>query len=115
MRSLVRHRDAARRLLGLALLALVLAQWSVLSHAIAHAPAAADVAGQADPDHAHGHEAGTSVCQLVGHLLQGQAPASSVQTPSPASPTAAPAPRASLTVVAGPVVRPYDSRGPPGR
>ena len=109
----LRHRNASRRVIGVALLALLLAQWTVLAHSIAHAwsPAVVDVA--ADADHAWGHHAGTSACHLVDHLLAGQAPggetASVPGLPPAALRLVAPAP----SIGPGPVSRAYEARGPP--
>ncbi|MFM7531630.1 MAG: hypothetical protein ACKO5J_03895 [Rubrivivax sp.] len=67
-------RHTARRLIAVALLALVLGQWTALAHSIGHAHLPDDAAAPAVDDHgAWGHQAGTQACQLVDHLLSGQA------------------------------------------
>ena len=66
-----RSRAAVARLVGAALLAVLLAQWTALAHAIAHAPiGAAGVVAVADDDH-WDHEAGSASCALIDHLLVG--------------------------------------------
>lgn len=118
-----------RRLVGVLLLALLLAQWSALLHAVMHAPAlsagrfhdaAPPVAGAGpaaddDTDHSDqsGHEAGSSVCQLFDHLLLGQAPGSDgpPATPDPwcqEAPRAQPRSATPRTAAAA-----YEARGPP--
>ena len=107
------HRNATRRLVGVALLALLLGQWTVLAHSIAHARAPAAVAVSVDTDHVWGHHAGTPACHLVDHLLAGQAPggesASVAYVPPADLRVAAPAP----SIGPGPVLRAYEARGPP--
>jgi hypothetical protein len=74
---LSRTRLAIRRLIAVALFAMLLGQWAALAHSIGHAQAQDVVAHSVDGDHAHdtwGHQAGTSACDLVDHLLTGQAP-----------------------------------------
>lgn len=66
------------------LAALVLAQWLALAHAIGHAPGAATTAHDD-----WGHDAGAPVCQLVDHLIGGQATAPALPTVTPVAATAA--------------------------
>lgn len=108
---------ATRRLIGVALLAMLLGQWTALVHSIDHARAHEFVEQSVDGSHAHddawGHRAGTSACDLVDHLLTGQAPGGepaaglwlSPETSHIAAGAASNAPR--------PVVRAYEARGPP--
>lgn len=105
---------AMRRLIGVALLAWVMGQWTVLSHSIAHAQPVPGVESSADSNHVWGHAAGTSACHIVDHLLAGQAPAGDPPTP-PCRPIAAmrmavpPVP----SIGPGPASRAYQARGPP--
>jgi hypothetical protein len=112
-----RHGTASRRFVGVALLALLLGQWTVLAHSIAHAPTTEASAVSAEPDHVGDHSwdhaTGTSTCQLVDHLLAGLASAGE-PAPAPCLPPAA------LRVAAlcaspapGPIARAYEARGPP--
>lgn len=109
----LRHLNATRCLVGVALLALLLGQWAVLAHSIAHARTPAVAAVFVESDHAWGHHAGTPACQLVDHLLTGQAPGgeatSAAGLPPGALRVAAPAP----SIGPGPVSRAYEARGPP--
>ena len=109
----LRHRNAARRLIGAALLALLLGQWAVLAHSIAHARTPAGAAVSANTDDAWSHHAGTPACHLVDHLLVGQAagaePVSIPCLPPAARQVAAPAP----SIGPGPASRAYEARGPP--
>jgi hypothetical protein len=109
----LRSCHALRRLIGVALLSLLVGQGVVLTHAIEHARAQAAVAGSAEPDHAWGHQAGTSACHLVDHLLTGQAPGGEPATapclPAAALRLVAPAPSLSPGLAS----RAYEARGPP--
>lgn len=109
----LRHSTVVRRVVGVALLTLVLGQWAVLVHAIEHARASVGVAGKAGTDHAWGHQAGTAACHLVDHLLTGQAPgkepAATPHLPPAASRPVAPGP----SIGSGRVARTYEARGPP--
>jgi len=95
------------------LLALLLGQWTVLAHSIAHARTPAGATAAADTVDGWGHNAGTRACHLVDHLLAGQAPGS--------EPTALPClPRAATKVAvaaasigSGPIAQAYEARGPP--
>ena len=109
----LRHRNATRRLVGVALLALLLGQWTVLAHSIAHARARAAVAVSADTDHAWGHHAGTPACHLVDHLLAGQAPGGEPASDTRLPPAALPVATAAPSIGPGPVWRAYEARGPP--
>jgi hypothetical protein len=112
-----RTRLASRRLIGVALLAMLLGQWSVLAHSIGHARAHDVVAQSIDGNHTHdrdwGHQAGTSACDLVDHLLTGQAPGGEptarLWLPREASHIAARA----ASNAPGPVAWAYEARGPP--
>lgn len=120
--NLPRHLQATRRLIGVMLLALLCAQWVALSHAIGHvdwpASAARLATAAATDDHAHdnrawGHDAGTAACELLDHLLAGQAagvmPAPLILLRPAAAMLAAPAP----SITPGPVWRAFEARGPP--
>lgn len=111
--SLHRGLVATRRLVGVAVFALLLAQWAALVHAVNHAPARA-AAVVADHDLAPwGHDAGSPACQAFDQLLTGQ-----VDLPQPATllglqiADEAPAARGQQV---GPrhALRAYEARGPP--
>ena len=116
-----RHRTSLSRLIGVAVLALLLGQWTVLLHSIEHAHAHkhahaheyAEITAEANADHDWGHEAGTPTCQLLDQLLTGQAPSPerlAVDYLRPADVrVAAPAP----STAPGPAWRAYQPRGPP--
>lgn len=105
--------SAVRRLIGVALLALLVGQWTALAHSIGHAHLHAQAAESIDDHDAWGHQAGTPDCQLVDHLLVGQAaggnPAPLLRLPPAAKLLAAPAP----SIRPGPASRAYEARGPP--
>lgn len=125
------QRYAVRRLIGAVLLALLLGQWTVLTHSIAHTRLSPDVAAfggagadadadaeasasaSADTDESWGHLAGSSVCQLVDQLLVGQAvggePAASPCVPPDARRAAALA----TSIGPSPTAHAYQARGPP--
>lgn len=121
--SAPRRRHAARRLIGVALLALLFGQWAALAHSIGHAHLPSQAAlHDHDHDHDHddgrdhdpwGHEAGTSGCQLFDHLLVEQA-ASGESQPALWRPAAY-----ALPMALAPSISPcspsrsYDARGPP--
>ena len=109
----LRHIDIVRRLIGAALLSLMLGQGMALVHAIEHANVPTAVADADDADHAWGHLAGSSACHLLDHLLVGQAPGDEYAgppcVPTPALPLVAPPP----PICCGPAPRPYEARGPP--
>ncbi len=109
----LRHRNAMRRLVGVAVLALLLGQWTVLAHTIVHAQASAAGTASVETDYVWGHDAGSSTCHLIDHLLLGQAPggdrASVACLAPPALRVAAPAPSANPV----PGSRSYEARGPP--
>ena len=120
--NLPRHLQATRRLIGVMLLTLACAQWAALSHAIGHADRPATAAGlataAATDEHGHGesvwgHDAGTPTCELLDHLLVGQAaggkPAPLVTLLPATVLPAAPAP----SITPGPLQRAYEARGPP--
>jgi hypothetical protein len=108
-----RLRNAARRLIGVALLALLVGQWTALAHSIGHAHLPARATLSVDDHDAWGHEAGAPSCQLVDHLLVGQAtggdPAPLLWLPPAATLLAAPAP----SIAPGPASRAFEARGPP--
>ncbi len=124
-----------RRLVGVVLLALLVAQWSALLHAVAHAPAlsaarfhhatpqaaGAEAAASDTTDHRRhaghsdhsDHEAGSSVCQLFDQLLLGQAPGSN-GPPVIAAPWRQEAPQAQRpSATPRTAATPYEARGPP--
>ncbi len=81
----LRHHPLLRRLIGVVLLALLLAQGTSLVHSIAHAPgrvATAGIAAAAGDSEAiaaashWGHPAGAPQCQVFEGLLLGHAPCS---------------------------------------
>jgi hypothetical protein len=107
-------RPSARRWIGVAVLALLLAQWTALGHAFSHASWRSPTAvAQADDAHGWSHSAGSSACQLVDQLLVGQATGGDPPvlcvvltgaTAAPLAPSRAPAQRPLAA---------YDARGPP--
>ena len=116
-------RIAIRRFIGLAVLALLLGQWTVLRHALAHtgsspalaAFAAVDAATDtvAVADESWGHAAGSSVCQLVDQWLVGQL----LGADAAASPCVPPAPTRAASpgspIWSSPGGQAYQARGPP--
>ena len=117
------HRASpyARRIVGVALLVLLLAQWAALVHTvmhtvvptILHTPVQAGAVIQADAVDADEHTAGSPVCQLFDHLLVAQAAAGDEpQLPQPLWSTAAP-PWALLPAQPRLASLGYDARGPP--
>jgi hypothetical protein len=108
-----RLRNAARRLVGAALLALLVGQWTALAHSVAHARLPAQAAMSVDKPDAWAHRAGTPSCQLVDHLLVGQMagadPAGLLRAPPAATRLTAPAPSISPCSAS----RAYEARGPP--
>lgn len=120
-----RHRSSrARRLTGVLVLALLCAQWLGLAHAIAHGPAeAVELARTHHGDHGDhgdhrdhwGHDADTPVCQVVDHLLCGQAVGDAVATLPPLQRAASAAAAHRHPVPPGRVPCPYEARGPPAR
>jgi hypothetical protein len=117
MQFFSRTRLASRRLIGVALLAMLLGQWSVLAHSIGHARAHDLVAQSVDGDHAHdydwGHRAGTSACDLVDHLLTGQAPGGEPTAGLWLPPETTHIAAGAASNAPGPVAWPYEARGPP--
>lgn len=111
--------NLTRRLVGVALLALLLAQWTALAHAWAHGPLhisghiSGQPAAEAEADVTWDHDAGSSACQLVDHLLIGQAAgAASAAVPfflATTPPAAAPG----GPIARGLALRAYEARGPP--
>lgn len=114
--NLLCRRNATRRIVGvalLALLALLLGQWTLLAHTIAHARAPAALAVSADADHDWGHHAGTPACHLVDHLLTGQAPGAQAASAPPVPPAAVRVAAPPPSIGPGAVARAYEARGPP--
>ena len=109
-------RSSARRIVGVALLALLLAQWVALAHAVLHAAqvrpaerAAAATSVQAD---LFGHAAGARECRLVDQLLSfAGAPDVAPAPGEPPAATAPPAPRAGVAPRGS--GHPYEARAPP--
>jgi hypothetical protein len=109
-------RGSARRIVGAALLALLLAQWLALAHAVLHTAqvraslAFADAAAVKVDFFAH--TAGGSECRLVDQLLSA-AGAPDVPAleggPPPDAPVAAP----SESPCGRSAARPYEARAPP--
>ncbi len=95
------------------MLALLLGQWTVLAHSVAHAQTAETAAVSADSDQTWGHQADTTACHLVDHLLTGQAagaePASLAFVPHSATEVAV----AASSIDPSPALRAYRARGPP--
>lgn len=133
-----RHRPTRRRFLGVALLALLLAQWSALTHGVWHArtgtepaaiaaattgqalgaQAAANTRVQAAPaatagDERWGHRAGAAACQLFDQLLLGQAAASEPPQLVSLAPAGALARPGAAALLPGAPATAYEARGPP--
>lgn len=112
-----RARLATRRLVGVALLAMWLGQWSILAHAIGHARGSEAASHAVDGEHAHdaawGHQAGTSACDLVDHLLTGQAPGSEPAAGLRLRPEASHIAAGAASNGPGPTATAYEARGPP--
>ena len=102
-----------RRLIGAALLALLVAQWTAIVHAVAHAPSASAVVTiQGDGDR-YGHRADSAACQLIDHLLTGQAPGMPTGAATGAIPGSEPLLPAHGVLVATRPLRLQPARGPP--
>jgi hypothetical protein len=126
-----RRPNATRRIVGVALLALLLAQWQALAHAIAHGPwhahaAAVSVAdaighgGHANHDgHAGhdadgwGHPAGSLACELFDALHGAQAPGAGAATLPPLPLSQGHFVSPARLADSGPALRAYEARGPP--
>ena len=108
-----RECNAARRLVGVVLLTLLLAQWTALTHAIAHAPLGAGVGFNAQFDGKWGHPADTPSCQLVDHLLIGQSSGGEPAAMAWFWPATAPEATRNLPAVCSATLRAYEARGPP--
>ena len=105
---------ALRRLVCAAWLVLLLAQWAALVHAVAHAPRAhAGAVSQGDVD-AYGHRADSAACQLIDHLLTGQAAGVPMDAATAAPGGCEPLLPVQLVVAARPL-RPAAGEGSPGR
>jgi hypothetical protein len=108
-----RSRAALGRLIGAALLALLLAQWTALTHAVAHAPLGVAVAVEVDDDGRWGHEADTPSCELIDHLLLGQSTPRDAPAMAWLQHSAALAATPNRPIVCGATLRAYEARGPP--
>jgi len=105
------------RLIGAALLALLLAQWTALMHAIAHAPlatgAVVSAEADADADSLWHHAANSPSCELIDKVLLGHS------TTGDASPGVWQLPEATLTMapkyrrVRSAARQAYEARAPP--
>jgi hypothetical protein len=120
MLSFARHRAtsrasdrATRRWIGVAVLALLMAQWTALGHALSHAPGRTAVLAQADDPHGWHHGAGASACQLVDQLLVGQATGGEPTALSFAPRGEHAAPVAPTPAAAQRALAAYEARGPP--
>jgi hypothetical protein len=101
------------RLVGAALLALLLTQWTALTHAIAHAPLSAGHVVAVAGDEHWDHEAGSSSCALIDHLLLGGSAGSDPPAMPRVQPDAAPWATPSLPIACAATLRAYEARGPP--
>ena len=115
----IRQRRLTCRIVGVLLLALLLAQWTVLGHAIAHGSVAPGVSASPaahagnDVGLTWGHEAGAPECQLFDQLLSGQALGAEA-APMPGVPLAStPLAANELSPCRQPTLRAYLARGPP--
>ncbi len=111
--STPRHCNATRRLVGVMLLTLLLAQWTALAHAIAHAQPGAASAVAADAASPWSHQAGTASCHLVDQLLIGQLAGGEPAPIASLAPATAPVAARSRPTACGPALRAYEARGPP--
>lgn len=111
----LRHLDIARRLSGVLLLGLLLAQATALSHGIGHSPLSvqANVTGAVEPSARWGHDHGAPECRLVDQLLSGQAPGPDPVALPCRPPAAAPVLLSTLSANPSPALRAYEARGPP--
>lgn len=127
----LRRPNATRRIVGVALLALLLSQWQALAHAIAHGPwhtgavaaAASHAAGHGgyanhDGHAGHdgdgwGHPAGSPACELFDALLGAQAPGAEAATLPLLPPSQGRFVLPGRLADAGPALRAYEARGPP--
>lgn len=118
-----RSRTLPRWPLGLAVCALLLAQWMSLVHAVAHGPrlatgmaATASLAPAIDASGwqaaASSHTEGSLVCHLLDHLVQPAPPAEAPPVLAPSAPAAGP-PAARPSRAAGGTCAGYHARGPP--
>jgi hypothetical protein len=105
-------RIGTRRVVAVALLALLLAQWAAWAHAFAHStPEHRAAAAEAPRD--WGHAKASPACQLVDQLLVGQATAG--EPPTLARTRAQPVLQDAATPASLPAARlqAYEARGPP--
>ena len=103
----------ARRIVGAALLAVLLAQWAALVHTVLHGPVHAGVVIQGHAAESSNHAAGSPVCQLFDHLLVAQTGGGKQpQVAGPQWSTAVP-PWALLPALHCQAVQGYEARGPP--
>ena len=130
----LRRPNATRRIVGVALLALLLSQWQALAHAIAHGPWHTDAVavaanhaagpwGHANHDghagHAGhdgdgwGHPAGSPACELFDALLGAQAPGAEAATLPLLPPSQGRFVLPGRLADAGPALRAYEARGSP--
>jgi hypothetical protein len=111
----LRHLDIARRLSGVLLLGLLLAQATALSHGISHSPVRLQEhhSSAVEPSDHWGHENGTPECRLVDQLMGGQAPGPDPVAVPRQPPAALPVLLGMLSVNPSPALRAYEARGPP--
>lgn len=107
--------NLTRRLVGVALLALLLAQWAALAHAWAHGPLhmSGQPAVEADADVTWDHDAGSPACQLVDQLLNAQAAGAAPAAVPFFLATTPPAAAPGGPIARGLALRAYEARGPP--
>lgn len=106
------RRRWTHRLVGVAVLALWIAQWAALSHAVAHALPVTGSELAAEGHDGWGHAAATPSCALVDHLLVGHgAPLDSPAGVGPHPELERLAMQASLEL--GLTPSSYEARGPP--
>ena len=114
MRWRSRSRAAVGRLVGAALIALLLTQWVALSHAIAHTPLGAAGVVTIEDDGHWGHNAGAPACALIDHLLIGESSGGDAPAISWLPPDAMLAAAPKCRLVCSIALRAYQARGPPG-
>lgn len=109
-------RSSARRIVGAALLALLLAQWLALAHAVLHAAQVRGTLALADAASVQvdwiGHTSGSPECRLVDQLLSAAA-ASEVPAFEAGSPPDVPVAAPREASAARSAARPYEARAPP--
>ena len=110
------------RLIGAALVALLLAQSAALTHAVAHTPRGASAvlaeredgpSGPWGPSGRWDHDAGTPTCTLIDHLLLGTSTGGDSPAVAGLPPEASVASVSKQRRLCAGSRQPYEARGPP--